>query len=293
MKNIVSKLTIGLMLVVPFLGYTSAKAQQQEVSAQVGFGVSSLTYDVTNGSSKNRAGFNVGLGYTYFFSEKWGVVTGVDMSFYNGKTTVGNITSGYASVDNEGDKFEYRSAFTNYEETQKTIFLNIPVMGQFQHPIMESAKLYAQAGVKVGIPISGKFEAKDAAYTTTGYYPDYNIEIGNIPAQGFGTYNGKSVENDLDLKVSFALAAEVGLKWSLADKMSLYTGLYLDYGLTDVVKTESDKALVSYSSNQQPVYGSSSILTAQHLTSKGSYSSLADKVKPISFGLRLRFGFGL
>ena len=292
MKTIATKLAVCLMLVVPVIGYTSAQAQQHEVSAQAGFGLSTLNYDVANGSSKGRVGFNVGVGYTYFLSEQWGVSAGLDLSFYNGKATLGNITSAYQTVDNEKDNVQYRSAFGTYEETQQAMFLNIPVMAQFQHPVMETAKFYAQAGVKVGIPVSGKFKAADATYTTTGYFPAYNIEVANSPSGGFGTYEGKSVKNDLDLKLSFALAAEAGLKWSLAENMSLYTGLYLDYGLTNVVKSKDNVALVEYDEQFKPAYGSNSALVSQYLRD-GKPASMGDKALPFAVGLRLRFAFAL
>jgi outer membrane protein OmpA-like peptidoglycan-associated protein len=88
--------------------------------------------------------------------------------------------------------------------------------------------------------------------------------------------------------MAYLLALETGMKWTLQGKKSLYTGIYLDYGLNNI--SQSDQDLLNHDSNfPQKGYQYSSLLNAK----SGSGVSLSDKVNPLSVGIKIRLGLGL
>ena len=72
--------------------------------------------------------------------------------------------------------------------------------------------------------------------TNEGYYPDYDNWLTMPEFAGFGTFTNQYFNGELKLAVTAMLAAEIGAKWKLGEKVALYTGFYFDYGLNNSLK---------------------------------------------------------
>ena len=263
---------------------------KQEFSFTGGLGLSTLKYDLDNGDSKQKFGGNIGIGYSYFFNESFGLNTGLEFSFLKSEANIIAISDRYMTTDSEGDSFELRSEVGNYEETQSAMYMNIPIMGQYQMNVEADHKFYAALGFKIGIPITSKYKTQGADLSTAGFYKQYdNTLLENHPMEGFGSFTSQAVDKKLDMKVAFMLAAEVGMKWYLTESLAFYTAAYIDYGLNDVSKRHDDHFML-YNTVNPSKYINNSILTSEY-TQNTNTEKFADKVIPMSIGLKLKFAF--
>lgn len=293
MKKIYIVFISSLLLLLPFGNIRSQEHVKQEISIQGGLGLSGLKFSVDQGDSKQKLGGSIGLGYSYFFNQNFGINTGAEVSFLSSEGKFGSISDIYNTVDSQGESFQFSSTTKNYEETHRTTYLNIPVMGQYQTPVMGDHQFYVALGAKVGIPMSSKYKTNGASVKTSGYYPQYDpshpLNLEQVVSAGFGDFTSNPVDEKVDLKVSFMLAAELGMKWYINESMSVYTGAYLDYGLNDVSK-KHDQNFMIYNQFNPTQYVNNSILESQY-TQDGATSKFVDKVVPMSVGLKIRVAF--
>lgn len=286
-----------LLAVAGIISCTAAFSQEKakpEISVWGAGGLSTLKVDTKIGDNKNGIGGSFGIGYTYFITNKWGIGSGFELSLYNAKSTINSISDRYNSNDGEYD-FEFRTTVSDYEEKQNTMYLNIPLMAQFQTPIIGENQFYIAGGFKVGIPVSKKYKVTKATMVNSGYYSIWNdkkeLILASQEFMGFGTFQRSDVKRDLDLKIACLLSLEAGVKWKVGETTALYTGVYFDYGLNDINKN-ADKRLVEYNKTNPEEFINNSILSSQY-TVNSNLENIADKVIPMAIGLKVRLAFGL
>ena len=247
-----------------------------EFSINGGGGLSTLVYKIT--SSKKNLGFGgeVGLGYTCVFGEMAGIHVGADVSFYSVGATLNGIKIVTENLtDNEGDCFDLHTTLFDYKESQNAMFLNVPVMAYFQ--TKTNHKFYAMAGVKIGIPLSCKYKASDFALTNEAYYPEYDNWLTNQTFAGYGRFENINSEGKQKYRISAALSLETGMKWNIAEVFAMYTGVYFDYGLNNLVKKD-DQLFVNYDNAAPSAFIVNSALAA-------------DKIHLMAVGVKVRLGF--
>jgi hypothetical protein len=285
MKNsitIMKKQIILLFVTILFvtLNSFSAIAQStQEFSVYAGGGLSTLKYSLSEGKINNGWGCDFGMAYSYFFNEYFGVNTGLGFASYNAKIALNDATTIVTPnlKDNEGDTFDMHTTLDSYDEKQNTMFLNIPVMLQYQTG--KTNKFYAQGGVKIGIPLSGSYKTPYTVITNKGYYPEFDNWATTQKFAGFGAFVKQESDSDLDLKVSFMLSAEAGMKWLIGNNLRFYTGIYFDYGLNDLVGTHN-KPFIDYNT-----------ATPTNISSNSLLESLTDKVSNLAIGVKIKLAF--
>jgi len=300
MKNRIMNITkITVILAIIYIPVISAQGIH-EFSVDAGLGSSTLRYQLSQGSRSGGFGGDFGVGYTYFrarervtgtekiFREQWGIHTGLGIGLYNASANLNSVTTVYKNLndgDNTVDKkyqeFELNSTLTSYKETQKTVYLNIPVMALFQ-----IEQIYVMGGLKFGIPVSGKYSSKDASLTNEGFYPGLGISVDDLPFAGYDKIKGKNFEGDLKPGVAVMLALEAGYKWKIADNLSVYTGLYFDCGLNNVIKNDP-KAFINYDNQSPKNFTTNSVLSSY--TDNKKQSTFTDQTKIMAVGIKLRF----
>jgi outer membrane protein OmpA-like peptidoglycan-associated protein len=261
----------------------SAKAQKQEFSIAVGGGLQGIQYNLQHGDASLKPGFQLGLGYMRSIHKRWGIRSGLELGLYRSKASLTqNVLNTTHEIDSENSAFEYRVKANGYHEEQKVWAVNIPLMLQF-HPEFNKNGLYAQAGLRLALSVSNKYSTSADQIIATGYYPDYNLEITELPVHGFGTQNGWKGEGEYDLKPSWSVAAEAGWRFKLSANNHLYAGLYIDYGLNDIKKTEGNGALLSYQPNGLAQSQAAGLFTLKEETGNA---------RLMAYGIKLRMGFG-
>jgi len=243
-----------------------------EFSINGGGGLSTLNYKLSSGQKTLGFGGDFGLGYTCIFGKYVGIQVGAGLGLYNSKANLNDsevITPNLA--DSDGDVFDMYTKLANYEEIYKTMFINIPIMAQVQ-----VKKFYAMGGIKIGIPLSSKYNVSDASLTNKGYYPEYDNWAIKPAFAGFGTFHSQSSEGNLKMGVSATLAIEAGMKWEVGKIMAIYVGAYFDYGVNNILK--ENKPFINYINTLPAEFSSNSALPY-----------VTEKVNLMAAGLKLRF----
>jgi OmpA-OmpF porin, OOP family len=253
-------------------------ASAQELGIEINGGLQGLKYNIANGESKLQAGGNVGINYSYPLASKFNLITGVTAGYFSTKNTLkdGAVFSSN-QVDDAGSAFRLNASATGYRETQRFFTAGVPVMVQY-HTSGEK-QWYINAGAKFLFPFSSTVKSSANQLKLSGYYPDYNIEVDDLPKHGFGTVANWQSNSKLVLNATATLSAATGINFSVAHNMKLYTGLYLDYGLTNM-KTGDGR------NNSCVAYNSKNINDTKTLGA----AEIADKARMLAYGIQVRIG---
>lgn len=266
-----------LLITALILGATAAAQAQkgdQYLSLSVGGGFHQLGYSLDNGSRKGGAGYTIGAGYTYFFSPYWAISTGVGLQSFKATSTLNFMTKTH-DVDTEGDAYELRTRYGGWKEEQRATLIDIPVAATYRRALTPKVELMASAGAKLSIPAKSTYKATGGSITTTGYYSQWDVELGDIPEQGLSTY-GQRPSGDISLRPVVALLADAGASYQLADAISLYGSIYACYGVNSMLKADS-KAVYLKDGTYNGLFESSQV----------------DKVKPLAVGVKLGIAWNL
>lgn len=264
--------------------YVFAQRNLHEFSIYGGGGLSTLIYDLSVGDRNNGFGGDFGVGYTFsrsneqvtstgrIFRKNWGVYTGIGLGTYRAKAKldVKNLTT-YNLTDIENDDFDIKTTFTEYTEIQSAMCLNIPVMLQLQF-----RQFYFMGGFKFVVPVNANYSASDVSLTNEGYYPRYKNWTKTQTFAGFGKFEGQDYVDKIELGPNVMLALESGMKWRLNNGLSLFTGIYFDYGLSNAYHG-SQKYFINYNPEDPEHFSTNSVLSLN-----------ADRVKLMGIGLKLR-----
>jgi hypothetical protein len=301
MKNIfLTVLAISGILIT-----TAAKAQEKEnqqkedvpkheLSAYVRGGYSPIFYKLkANGWRDGGDGFGVGggggLGYTYHISSSLGIVTGVEMSTYVSEAHFSSVSGKYPEnadeLNYELDEYQVSYSHNTYNEMQDVALFSVPVMVQYRLPIsFGSMGLFVSGGFKLGFPIKVKAVVNSYYATVKGYFAKEDVEYGGYWMQDHGFLSApiSDLNSNVDLGVSVSLALETGVRFRLTDKIGLYTGLYLDYGLNNIQKKDNRHLLEYYFGDKDSIRYNSVLNTG-----------FIDRINMVSAGLKVRIGFVL
>lgn len=281
MKNIV----ICAFLLVCTLGLAQEKTHQISVYGGGIFGRQST--ELLKGKTKSGEGFNAGLGYRYYINPNWSIGTGAEYQYFDTSFSLSDLSDSYHTADIDGDAFEFRYTATKYRETQTVHNVAVPLNIQFETSGLTS--WYMNIGVKAGFNLSANYQTEINKLTTSGYFPEWNVELNDPRFMGFGTWNNVNAgKQDLELKTAFMLTAESGVKQDLSDFSRIYIGLYVNYGLNNLQKQQSGFSPVSYNPNAPEDFTYTSLLNAQNSKNQ----AYTDAYKLISFGIKIQWAFG-
>ena len=287
---------------------------RHELSLWAAGGYSSLYYRPTAGSRDIFAyGGAAGLGYSIFFNKNWGLLLGGELAYYKATYRLNDfkndgyrITLDTYNANDPLHDFYYTSEYRNFVETQTLVNVNIPLMLQFQPTIFDYHKFYLGLGVKFGIPIRGHYVVDTSSEMDAwGYSEMLNQNLPEVRRMGFGeNFNGFGKKQDLTFGYSYTAMLELGFRWRLASRLYMYTGIYADYTFNDIAKEHGREILVygDRDLTEQNYLVTNSVLNSSyHTISRAANHSVVNdvktqfvnKVSPLSFGLKLRFGIDL
>ncbi|HEU0125545.1 OmpA family protein [Flavobacterium sp.] len=273
------KITIALLVVL------KVTTNAQELSVKINGGPSGILYDSSIGNGKLKFGGGIGIGYTYFFSDHWGISTGIDVTYNQNsfKLNDGNTINTY-EIDDQTSAFEYRVTPSKYKEEQHFIAAAIPLLMQYRTAFISNAQWYFAFGGKMLFPGKQTVKASADQLQLSGYYPDLQLLIDDLPAHGFGQVTNWKDETKTSLDPTFLLSLETGLSFKIKEKTQLYTGIYVDYGLTNLAKETPDLNIVAYDPN--------GIANTQANGTIGNKRIVQD-TRYLAAGVQLKLGFSL
>lgn len=228
--------------------------------------------------------FNTALGlqYDYFLHRKWSAGIGLQYAMQTIDFNASNLSGKNPQVDSEQENFIFVYSGKSYKEEWKVNQIHIPLTVQY---IGEGeTALYARTGIQFSLVMSSKATLSWNDFKTEGHFPQYNLILDKPTFAGFGSYESKEYQPDLDLKDRWSWIAEVGVRHSLKENQHLYVGAYFDLGLNNQKPTVSQpkEHLLGYTADPlEPI----------------EYNSIQQRssavFKNYNFGIQLRYGLGL
>ena len=271
----------GVLLVLGLVALPLQAQQSNEVLLHVNGPVSILEYDGVDNKAALDDGIGFGIEYGRYLSPQWSLRTGVALQTYRGNAKLDVINGAYVTQDSEAEAFEFRYRFTDYRETQTARYIQIPLLAQYE--TSGRTRVFASAGVKLGLTVKSEYEASAATLNTAGYYEQYDALLEAPRFAGFGDFGSYNWEaEDLALKTNVMLSVETGLKLPVTESSLVYFSLYLDYGLTNVFDDTNSNRLLEYNAAPEVNFTGNSVLTTQ--------TGMLDTIKTISYGFKLKYG---
>ena len=277
MKNILKKIGFAAFLI--FSNMVFAQSGSFFVSVQAGTNKIEDKTSFIIDSGAFSGSFKAG--YVYNLSSVFGIGTGIEFIQYKQNITLENGTYTSVMVDDTGSAFEFNQVMSGYSESQILNAFQVPLFIQYKKELNETNSFYFRIGGKLLIPSKFKFNSTANTITTSGYYPDFNLEVTNVPSHGFGTERDFQTTNTYKTKLAYMASTELGFDFKLKGMNSIYVGMFFDYGLSNVVDNSGSNSIVTYNPSGLPN------------NSNGVYSFNKDiDSKPLNFGLTLGYSFG-
>ncbi len=190
-----------------------------------------------NWSAKGETGFSFGIKLSYFFSDYFGINTGIGYSNYRTQYLLKDFdnygTNTLQDEDEDGDIYYKYFIDTDVKEYCTLNYLDIP-LGIVIKPAKERRIVpFLNFGLQISYLLSSNFNASGHS-SYQGYYPYYHVVLYDLEEYGFTT---RDIEENDDWKLStFTISAffSPGVSVSLSRSISLglNTGIYI--GLNDL-----------------------------------------------------------
>ncbi len=253
----------------------------QELGIELNGGLQGTRSRLQNGQYKQLPGGSLGLSYIFSLNCRWGLRTGIIGGIYRTQATLRDgVVFTSDQVDDAGSAFQYNVKTEGYKEIQRFFVASIPLL--LQYHTVGSRQWYFEAGGKVLVPFNTSIQVSAQQLTLSGYYPDFNLDVSNLPQHGFGALNNWKGSTTSKLKPGVALSAATGLSFILSPGTRLYTGLFGDFSISDLKDKNGNMPLLTYSPTGINGVKANSVLNMQN----------GGQVTLLSFGLQVRIGFG-
>ncbi|CAM2932923.1 hypothetical protein [Flavobacterium frigoris] len=246
-------------------------------------GVANIQSDVKGVTAAHEIGGAIKVGYIYSLTDHIGIGSGVEFAQYKQKVSLnqGSTTLTNYEVDQTGSAFAYSVTTGNYKESQTLQAIQIPLFLQYKKNINKGVDFNFRAGVKYFLPVNYKIESSAVSVKGSGYYPDVNLYIDNLPEYGFGNQTNYSESGEYKTKGILMSTFELGFTFQMGAKNALYAAMFLDSGYGSIIDQKQNESFVGYNPT-----------SATDRKANGLYSTDKDAtVKPVAFGLTLGLNF--
>lgn len=230
-----------------------------------GGGLHTLRHEPILGNSKLGGGGTFNINYIRFFGHHFGLGTGLEVSYNQSRSILnGTIMSLEEDTYNGNQAFEFRMNYNDWNEIQRAIIAEIPLGFYGRLDLSDKTAFFIGAGGKLIFPFIYRYETVDGNIETRGYYSSTNVEIFDIPHHGFRT-NTNSYFGSTEKMLSCAVFLDLGLNHWLSENVAFYWGLYCNYGLTNLAKSNTND-LFDINENYIGVHSSNMIEKASLLS---------------------------
>lgn len=240
------------LLVWVFLGLSIALFAQNgayfkgfELNGSASLGINTLSYANSAGNRSDGPGMGLGVGVAFFKDEHWGLSTGISFSNY---TTFAAFPNNYTftnpTVDSDGLPYNLNFKLNGVKELDEVYQMAIPLMINYRYYLPSGNALFAAGGVKISFPLGSTYRVTSGSVTTTGYYPDLNATMSNIPWLGFTTNNLTGIHGTTPFKSTYMASFELGYLLKRKKNRFLTFSLYGDLGLNNMRRTYTSTPLM-------------------------------------------------
>lgn len=183
--------------------------------------------------------------------------------------------------DKDGHYYNRIATYNDVEEKSTSCFISIPLLFEFSNVAYNRVVPYGVIGIKPGIAIGNSFRV-EGTYTTTGYYPEWDVVLHDIPELGLFTDREISDMSENQIKATALLSGRVafGVMIPLSryvdysyNRNLIRVGAFCEYGKVFTKKADLDFEGAKYYPGQNNILSGS-------------------KVSMVQFGLELGFIIG-
>lgn len=246
-------------------------------------GIANIQSDVNGTTAGHRLGGAVKAGYIHSLTKHIGIGSGVEFAQYKQNVSFGKATALLTNfeVDQTGSAFAYHVTTTDYKEVQTLQAVQIPLFLQYKTTINTGIDFNFRAGVKYFLPVQYKIDASAASVQGTGYYPDVNLTIDNLPEYGFGTQANYTATGSYTTKGVLMSTFELGFTFSMGAQHALYTAMFLDSGYGSIIDQKQKESFIGY----DPTGVADRKANGLYSTDKNA------TIHPVAFGLTVGWNF--
>ncbi|MBB3186420.1 outer membrane beta-barrel protein [Microbacter margulisiae] len=249
-----------------------------EINGSASLGVNALSYLNTGGNRADGPGMGLGIGVAFFKNEHWGLSTGLNFTNYTSFASfANNYTFTNYTVDSDGQPCNVNFKLNNTKEVDVAYQMSIPLMVNYRYYLPTGNALFAAGGLKVSFPLGSTYRVTSGNVTTTGYYPDLNATISNIPELGFTSNDIKGLHGTTSFKSTYMASFEIGYLLRRQKNSFLTFSLYGDLGLNNLRRT----------------YTSTPLMYNYYLYGGLPGSDLVNQVKLYSVGIKISWNIHL
>jgi len=281
MKKTIMKLNVKNTIGITAFLISQVMSAQFYVGVQSGAG--SILSNIKATSASYEPGGAIKVGYIYSLSNNIGIGTGIEFSQYKQDVFLSNSSATLSNyeVDPSTSAFEYRITASNYKERQTLHAIQIPLFLQYKMNINKGIDFNFRAGAKYFLPVNYKIKATATNVNGTGYYPDVNLTIDDLPEYGFGSQSNYSASGEYETKGIVMSMFELGFTFDMGAKNALYVAMFLENGYGSIVDQDKDESYIGYNPT-----------SVADRKANGLYSTDENaKIRPVAFGVTLAWNF--
>ncbi|WP_139314926.1 outer membrane beta-barrel protein [Saccharicrinis aurantiacus] len=239
MKNYIKLSLIILVLQMPIAVLNA----QIKLSPFISYGSQSVNYDYRANSSKSMMGIGFGADIQYHISEYMIIGSGIRYNEYGATFNLGSFQSEAPMIDQDNDAYILKASGTNIEEEHTVGAIEVPLFFRYQKWISSDFILYGATGPVFSFLGTVKTTINSGSLSTSGYYPQWNLTIDDVPEYGFYTRDITELSTVTEFKTSIAWLIEVGSEYYVSKRLNLAFGLYYQPGLNNISSTTAEGLL--------------------------------------------------
>jgi len=293
--NSAKKLFLLLLMMSSLCVIAQRGKPPHEFSLNAGGGVSTYAFSpVQKGSSSIGYNFDIGIGFTGFVGQQFGIHVGAGLGQFNVKSKIKELYTRTPNLydelwtDERAKYFDLHTTLKDYTDIHKSLYISIPIMLQFQSiqkqywswKNTQRAGFYAMGGIKLLLWVNNKYEARVPSMYNLAYFPEMDNWADSPWFKGFGTFEGNTVEGKFDFGVLATFSLELGVKWRIENNMFIYTGAFFDCGLYDPIK-DSRKPFGDFKDGLDAVKLLEEVTILKH----------SDRANLMAVGIKIHFAF--
>lgn len=184
--------------------------------------------------STRKNSFYISFDLGYLVTKNIDISTGIGLSPYFTDLSLDSYLNSFDAIDSENESYERRISANNIKETQKIIFLDIPLLLTLQYPLSKTSGFYFQSGVNLSIP-GIKVYSNSGNYSYSGYYPAYNVLLTDIPYEGFKNNVTSDLNGELRIKtINPEMVASGGYFFNPEKRYQVSLGFFFRKIFTDI-----------------------------------------------------------
>lgn len=186
-----------------------------------------------NTKASLRGGFCYGGGieYKHFFKKHYGIGVGLELfEMQSVRRFQDARIVDYESVDSEGESCFKITETTGAVQDISGLYINIPVSFTYKALVADNWELFSSVAFVLGFSVNGKCEYTSGTQSVSGYYPQWDLPIKDLPTHGYGTTKLTGTFESINHGINYGCGVDLGFVYSVKRNVAIAASLFGRYG---------------------------------------------------------------